>query len=149
MRLQNINKTETLDFYSVNLSTEIEIPLANSTISAGFPSPADDYIDLSIDLNKQLINNPSSTFFARVKGNSMQGENINDGDLLVIDKAAKPKSGKVAVCFLDGEFTVKKIKLEKDIIWLVPANPQYTPIKVTKDNQFVIWGIVTYVIHKV
>ena len=125
-----------------------ELPLAPTGISAGFPSPAGDYMELSIDLNKELIRNPASTFYGRVSGCSMQDIGIEDGDLLVIDKSLPPQDGSIAVCFIDGEFTLKKIKTEKSRLWLMPANKKYSPILVTEDNHFLVWGIVTYTIKK-
>jgi DNA polymerase V len=106
-------------------------------------------LDASIDLNKTLIKNKDATFYGRVKGDSMIGGGLSDGDLLIIDKSIEPKNGKIAVCFIDGEFTVKRIKIEKELIWLIPENKNYQPIKVTADNDFVIWGIVTNVIKAV
>lgn len=117
-------------------------------VKAGFPSPAEDFTELSIDLNLSLLKNPEATFFARVNGDSMEDMNIQNGDLLVIDKSREPVDGKVAVCYLDGEFTLKTIKIEKDFCWLMPANPKYKPIKVTSDNDFIIWGVVTFVIKE-
>lgn len=127
----------------------MELPLVDSGISAGFPSPAEDFLDSSIDLNKELIKNPSTTFYGRVRGDSMINAGLNDGDLLIIDKSLEPVNDKIAVCFIDGEFTVKRIKIEKDIVWLVAENDNYKPIKVTADNEFLIWGIVTTVIKTV
>jgi DNA polymerase V len=124
----------------------IELPFVKEGISAGFPSPADDFIDTSIDLNHELIKHPSATFFGKVRGNSMKDLGIHDGDLLVIDKSLEPATGKVAVCYIDGEFTVKSLKIEKESILLLPANTSYKPILVTKENDFLIWGIVTNVI---
>jgi DNA polymerase V len=124
----------------------MSLPYVKEGISAGFPSPADDFLDTSIDLNKELIKNPSATFYGRVRGNSMKDLGIHDGDLLIIDKSLEPQNGKIAICFIDGEFTVKTIKIERDCIWLVPANAAYKPIKVTKDNDFLVWGIVINVI---
>lgn len=123
-------------------SITVEIPLISLGISAGFPSPADDFLDLNIDLNKHLIKNPSTTFFGRVSGSSMIEAGISDGDLLIIDKSIEPKSGQIAVCFIDGEFTIKRIKKEKDCIWLLPENKDYKPIRVTEENDFLIWGVV-------
>lgn len=137
-----------IDIYSAETETILEIPLVAGGISAGFPSPAADFIDTAIDLNKHLIKNASATFYGRAKGDSLKDLGINDGDLLVIDKSIKPINGKIAVCFVDGEFTMKVIQIEKDCIWLIPANEKYKPIKVTKDNEFVIWGIVTFTIKK-
>lgn len=118
-------------------------------IKAGFPSPAQDYVENGIDLNRELVKNPSSTFFGRARGTSMEGAGIFDGDLLIIDKSLEPREGAIAVCFIDGEFTLKRIHFEKHerlvtAIWLQPENEQFTPIKVTQDNQFIIWGIVVH-----
>lgn len=115
-------------------------------ITAGFPSPADDHLDSGIDLNQEIIKDKEATYFGRVRGDSMVNAGIEDGDLLVINKSLEPKNGKIAVCFIDGEFTVKRIKIEKEVIWLVAENKNYPSIRVTKDNDFLIWGIVTNVI---
>lgn len=122
------------------------MPLSTNGISAGFPSPADDHLEDIIDLNQHLIKNKEATFFGRAEGDSMIGAGIGNGDLLVIDKSLRPKNQNIAVCFLDGGFTVKRIKIEKDMIWLVAENEKYQPIKVTSENDFVIWGIVTHCI---
>ncbi|PIY06954.1 MAG: peptidase S24 [Bacteroidetes bacterium CG_4_10_14_3_um_filter_31_20] len=145
--LKKISSNKQFDFYSANITTELKLPLAER-VSAGFPSPAEEYMDLSLDLNKDLITNPSSTFYAKVKGNSMVDAGINNGDIIVIDKALEPANGKKAVCYIDGEFTLKTIKIKKNELWLIPANPDYKSIKVTEENEFIIWGIVTFVIHK-
>ena len=126
----------------------IKIPFI-SGLSCGFPSPADDHLDEGIDLNSAYMRNKDATFFGRVKGDSMEGAGLSDGDLLIIDKSLEPRNGKIAVCFIDGEFTVKRIRIEKDIIWLVAENRKYQPIKVTKDNEVLIWGVVTNVIKEV
>ena len=135
----------------------IPIPPENSAgalyfdtgISAGFPSPADDFKQERLSLDSELIKNKEATFFARVSGQSMIDAGLNDNDLLVIDRSLPPTHNRIAVCFLDGEFTVKRLKVEKDEVWLQPENKQYKPIKVTDENDFVIWGIVTNVIKKV
>jgi DNA polymerase V len=148
--LRNIANSSQLDFYTANTDSKVLLPFIDGGIAAGFPSPAQDYVDLKIDLNTELISNPSSTFYARVKGTSMQDAGIMDGDILVIDKSLEPKEGDTAVCFIDGEFTLKYIKFESDAVYLLPANPKFEPIKVTEENNFCIWGIVTYSIknHK-
>lgn len=143
-----IKSTSNIDFYTADISTDLGLPLAEG-IRAGFPSPAEEYIELAFDLNKELIKNPSSTFYGRVRGNSMVDAGINDGDILVIDKSIYPSDGLKAVCFIDGEFTLKTLKLTKDGLYLMPANSEFKPIKVTTDNEFIVWGIVTFVIHKV
>lgn len=147
MQEQRIEKS--IHIGNTAIKTTIQLQLFNEGISAGFPSPAQDFLDSSIDLNQELIKNNVSTFYGKVKGDSMIGAGLNDGDLLIIDKSLEPSNNKVAVCFIDGEFTVKRIKIGKDIIWLIAENKNYSPIKVTKDNDFIIWGIVTYVIKSV
>ena len=127
----------------------IEVPLSAERVAAGFPSPAEDYSSVGLDLNRELIKNPASTFYARVSGLSMVDEGINDGDLLVIDKSIEPYDGSLAVCFIDGEFTLKRFEKHKEYGLLIPANREFNPIKVTADNDFCIWGIVTFVIKKI
>lgn len=145
----NLNSSNTLELFSVRSNFNIEIPVIFEAISAGFPSPALDFIDLTIDMNKHLIKHPSSTFYGRVKGHSMQNAGIFDQDLLVIDKSIQPKNGKIAICYIDGEFTVKRIKIDKNRLWLMPENKDYEPILVQEENDFLIWGIVTHVIKAV
>ncbi len=125
------------------------LPLAASPVEAGFPSPAEDFMDGTLDLNKYLIRNRPATFFAVVHGLSMVGEGIDEGDLLVIDKSIEPYDGCLAVCFLDGEFTLKRFKRTKTGAFLMPANPKFKPIPVTVEDDFLIWGVVTHLIKKV
>lgn len=146
MKAKPIFKSENLTFYGASVTTESNLPFFETRVKAGFPSPAEDFSEKKIDLNQILIKNPSATFFCRVDGDSMKDIGILDGDLLVVDRSIEPSSGKVAVCFIDGEFTLKKIKVEKDCCWLIPANESYAPVKITEDNEFVIWGIVKHVI---
>jgi len=148
MKLVKIHNSRTLDFYSADVSTGLELPLASSEISAGFPSPADDHLELKLDLNRALVRHPNATFYGRVKGYSMVGAGIEEGDLLVIDKSLEPKEGDIAVCFLDGEFTVKRIGRQDGGLCLLPANEGFEPIPVTGESDFLVWGVVTYVIHK-
>jgi DNA polymerase V len=143
------NKEKLIEIISAETSTELALPLVETGISAGFPSPALDFANSTIDLNKYLIKNPSSTFYGRVRGNSLKDAGIDDNDILIIDRSLEPQDGKIAVCFIDGEFTAKRIKIKKNEIWLMPENKDYQPIRVTPENEFIIWGIVTYVIKKV
>ncbi|APU09783.1 MULTISPECIES: LexA family protein [Cellulophaga] len=143
-----INKTH-LTFFSVDASSKSTNIFVDTGISAGFPSPADDFKENRISLDKELIKNPEATFFARVSGESMIGAGLEDNDLLVIDRSLEPAHNKIAVCYLDGEFTVKRLKVENNLVWLQPENPNYKPIKITEENNFIIWGIVTNVIKKV
>ena len=144
----SIKKNQKLSFYKPDYNSELRIPFIPDGVSAGFPSPAADFMENNIDLNKELSENPLATFYIKVKGNSMIDAGINDKDVLIVDRSIEPQDNKIAICFIDGEFTVKRIKLEKDCLYLMPENSNYTPIKVTEENQLIIWGIVTYVIKK-
>lgn len=135
-----------IDIFSADTETVLELPFVDDGISAGFPSPALDFIDISIDLNKHLVKHPSATFYGRVKGVSLINAGIDNGDLLIIDRSLEPSNGKIAVCYIDGEFTAKRIKISKNEIWLIPENENYKPIRVSEENDFLIWGIVTHVI---
>ena len=134
---------------SPDTESTLESILISSGISAGFPSPAGDFKQDRISLDKELIKNKEATFFARVSGQSMVGAGLDNNDLLVIDRSLEPTNNKIAVCLIDGEFTVKRLKVENDRIWLKPENLDYRPIEITEENQFIIWGIVTNVIKKV
>jgi len=118
-------------------------------ISAGFPIPAEDFEQDRVSLDEELVKNKNTTFFAKVKGQSMINAGLEDNDLLVIDRSLQPENNKIAVCYLDGEFTVKRLRVEKNEVWLQPENPDYPIINITEENDFLIWGIVTNVIKKV
>src|SRR6187402_448125 len=145
----SLKKATSLEFFRVSTATKMELPLTSSAISAGFPSPAMDFMESKIDINDLLVKNPLTTFYARVSGNSMINAGIENNDLLVIDRSLEAEDNNIAICFIDGDFTVKRLKIKKDGIYLMPENEQYEPIKVTDDNQFAIWGIVTYVVKKI
>ena len=127
----------------------LNIKLSDTPVNAGFPSPAENHLENTMDLNKALIKKPSSTFYARVKGESMINDGVEDGDLLVIDRSVEPYENCLAVCFLEGEFTLKRVRLEGDELLLVPANEKFKPIRVKKDNDFYVWGVVRYLIKRV
>ena len=139
-----------LILYSADIGSRQELAFADGGIRAGFPSPAQDYMSESIDLNRELVRHPATTFYARAVGDSMKGRGIDDGDLLVIDKSLEPRDGDIVVAFVDGEFTLKTVKLEPDgsCVWLMPANDDYSPIKVTEGNNFIVWGVLTYNIKR-
>lgn len=117
-------------------------------VQAGFPSPAQgEYAD-TIDLNRALITNPAATFCARVIGDSMVDAGINEGDLLIIDRSLNPHDGNIAVCFIDGDFTVKRLSVRADGIYLTPANASFPEFKVSEDSNFQVWGIVSHIIKR-
>ncbi|MFO7890407.1 MAG: translesion error-prone DNA polymerase V autoproteolytic subunit [bacterium] len=135
-------------FYA-STGTKQEIPLYSSRVSAGFPSPAEDYITRQLDLNDLLIKRPAATFFVEVEGDSMLDAGIHDGDILVVDRGEMPANNKIVVAALDGELTVKKIAKIKGKLYLLPENPDFDPMEISGEMELMIWGIVTYVIHKV
>jgi len=140
----------TLKIFSADLSSSLPLPHAFNPVVGGFPSPAEGYFEGSIDLNRKLVNHPATTFYAHVQGDSMRGRGIEDGDLVVVDKSLEPQEGDIVVAFIDGEFTMKTIHLEEDgkSVTLLPANPEFKPIHITPEEDFVVWGVVTYTIKK-
>lgn len=146
MKLKKLYSTKDFEFYSLNVDGEMSIPLISQEVNAGFPSPAYDFEELPINLNKSLIENPSTTFCLRVNGESMKDVGIFHGDLIIVDRSIEAKNGQIAVCCVDGEFTIKIIKVENQECWLIPANSKFNPIKVTEENELIIWGIVIHAI---
>ena len=146
--IKKIKTIDNLEFFTVSVESKKETPFIDTMVSAGFPSPADDYLDLPIDLNEYLVENSAATFYIRVSGNSMQDEGIYDGDLLVVDRSKTPKNNDIVIGVLNGEFTVKKIQKTKTKLFMVAANKEYKKIEITEEMDFSVWGVVTYVIHK-
>ncbi|GAA4268612.1 LexA family protein [Hyunsoonleella aestuarii] len=144
-----LHTAKNLTFFTPKNTNSIGIPYFDTGVSAGFPSPTEDFIEQRLSLDKELIKNKEATFFARVSGQSMIDADLDDKDLLIIDRSLEPINNKIAVCFLDGEFTVKRLRVDKNGVWLKPENPNYPIIKITEENDFIIWGIVTNVIKKV
>ena len=138
-----------LTFFKPDFENSRTLPYFEGGIKAGFPSPAADFEGTQISLDKVLVKNFEATFYAKADGTSMIGAGIDNGDIMVIDRSIEPKDGKIAVCFIDGDFTVKRIKVEKDAVYLMPENKAFQPIKIEEDNKLIIWGIVTYVIKSV
>lgn len=141
------NKKDTI--FKPDTSTAISCPIYMSSVEAGFPSPAEDYIEGTLDLNKHLIKHPASTFFVRVSGDSMIKAGIFPDDILIVDRSLEPVDKKIVIAVLDGELTVKRLRYRDKLILLEPENPEYQPIKITEDDSLEIWGVVTNVIHKV
>lgn len=142
-----------LELFEIQIDASVKIRRVQTGIKAGFPSPAGDFVFDTIDLNRELIKDPDTTFLARVSGNSMQDMRIYDGDLILVDRSLEPMDGRVAVCYLEGEFTLKRLKIEKEAgvvqrVLLCPANEQFPVIEIQPENDFAIWGILTYAITK-
>jgi len=144
-----LKNKNSLKFFTPKKENNIGQWLSEEGISAGFPSPADDFKEIRISLDRELVKNQEATFYARVSGDSMIEAGLEDGDLLVIDRSMNPENGKIAVCLVDGEFTVKRIKKVKKKFYLMAENKKYKPIEVTDENELIVWGIVEYVIKKV
>jgi DNA polymerase V len=122
-------------------------PLFLSGVSAGFPSPADDYLDRRLDLNEHLVKNPAATFFVRVAGDSMTGAGINDNDILVVDRSIEPTSGSIVIAIVDGELTVKRLLKTRDSCRLVAENPNFPDLEISGEVPLEVWGVATYAIH--
>lgn len=140
MQLKPVKQTKNLSFYIPDVDHDEARFFVSEGIAAGFPSPADDFMETRISLDKTLVRNKEATFYAKVRGQSMIDANLDDGDLLIVDKSIEPQHDKIAVCFIDGEFTVKRLSVNKDKIFLMPANRDYSPIEVTEENNFLIWA---------
>ena len=135
------------EIYSLDQSTKLELPLFSSRVPAGFPSPGDDYIDQTLDLN-ELVKHPSDTYLVKVEGDSMINAGIYDGDILVVDRALEADNNKVVVANLDGELTVKRLSIKGTSVLLMPDNPKYDPIEIRPLSDFRIMGVVSFVIHR-
>lgn len=142
-------KQEKLTFLKPKKGNSIGQWLIEQGISAGFPSPADDFKEIRISLDKELVKNKDATFYARVSGESMIGAGLSHGDLIIIDRSLQPENKKIAVCFLDGEFTVKRIVKKGEKLFLKPENNNYKKIEINENNELLIWGIVTFVIKSI
>lgn len=126
------------------------VPLAGGRVAAGFPSPAEEYLERTLDLNEYLVQRPEATYFVRVSGDSMTGAGIHDGDILVVDRSLTPRNNSVVVASVNNDFTVKRFKQPPDDQpRLVAEHPDYAPIPITPDSEFEVWGVVLHVIHKI
>lgn len=129
-------------------SHQLNLPLFASRVQAGFPSPADDYLEASLDLNQHLIQHPAATFFVRASGESMINAGIHNNDILVVDRSLEPKHGDIIIAALNSELTVKRLHVSHKKVILKPENPDYPVIEITEEMEFLIWGVVTSVIHQ-
>ncbi|MBA2649526.1 MAG: translesion error-prone DNA polymerase V autoproteolytic subunit [Legionella sp.] len=132
----------------IPFANTFKVPLYSNSVSAGFPSPADDYIQSKLDLNEHIIHHPAATFFVRASGDSMKDAGIQSGDMLVVDRSLEPLHGKIVIAAINGELTVKRLCRQSGRVRLLPANTKYQPIDITEEQDLVIWGVVTHVIHE-
>ena len=142
-------KEDSIEFLDVDSVVLKSIPLYEQTVQAGFPSPADDFLDLDINLQDFLIKHPSATFCVRVNGSSMEKANIYSGDVMIVDKSLSPKNNSIVLAVIDSEFTVKRIKKNGTKLYLNPENDAFNPIEITEEMNFNVWGVVTHIIHEV
>ena len=137
-----------MSFYSLE-KNPLNIPFYESDVPAGFPSPAEDFMDLDLNLQEYLVQHPSATFCVRVTGDSMQNAGILSGDVMVVDRALEPQNNTIVLAVLNGEFTVKRIQKRGEELYLNPENSKFKPIQITEEMNFQVWGVVTHIIHKV
>ena len=142
-------KVKILSQVADNELTTKTTPMFTEQVAAGFPSPADDYLEGNLDLNKYLIQHPVATYFVRVTGDSMIGAGIHSGDILIVDRSLEPTSRRVVIAIVNGELTVKRLIRKKDRVILMPENDRYKPIEIKDETELEVWGVVTSVIHAV
>lgn len=147
--MTNLDQEIRAQMFSANAEALVDVPFGGS-LRAGFPSPAQDYTSEAINLGKILVRDNETTFYARVEGNSMCEAGICDGDLVVIDKSIEASEGDIVAAFIDGEFTLKRFHVDTNegCAWLMPANADFKPIKVTEENNFMVWGVMTFCIRR-
>ena len=136
-----------LDLFSIIKNTQVNTPVFLDKVSAGFPSPATDYMENKLDLNEYLIKHPAATFIVKTSGSSMINADIYSGDLLIVDRSITPKNNNIVIASIFGDLTVKKIKKKDKLFFLVSANDDYPSIEVREEMECFIWGVVTYIIH--
>ena len=148
MKPKLINSNNKLAFYTLDNSKLDDIPMFRDAVPAGPSSPIQDYLDIDLNLHDFLVQNPADTFCVRAIGDSMIDANIQSGDVMVVDKAIEPKNNDIVLAVLDGEFTIKHIRKSEGELYLMPANTNYQPLKITSEVDFKVYGVVTFVIQK-
>ena len=142
-----MSEYKNLDLFSIIKKTQINTPVFLDKVSAGFPSPATDYMENKLDLNEYLIRHPAATFIVKASGSSMVNADIYSGDLLIVDRSVTPKSNNIVIASIFGDLTVKKLKKKKNTLFLVSASDRYPSIEVKEEMECFIWGVVTFIIH--
>ena len=138
-----------LEVLPLGLPELLELPISRNYVAAGFPSPADDYLEDRINLQQVLIRNPTAPYLVRVRGESMRDARLHDGDILVVDRSMKPRDGHIIIGVVDGEFTVKRFLKRGNKTFLQPANEAYPPLEITEGMDFKPWGVVVWSLHNV
>jgi DNA polymerase V len=149
LKVVEIDKVIVTEILLPEEALKLPLPLFLESVSAGFPSPADDYIEGKLDLNDYLVRNKLSTFFVRVTGDSMKDVGIYSGDLLIVDRSLTPKEASIVIAIINGELLVKRMHHENNKLYLLPENKNYQALEVTQEMNFDVWGVVTNVIHSV
>ena len=145
--LRSNNDNTIAAIYAVELGKEVFYPIIGTEIPAGFPSPAQDYIEGSLDLNDFLVEHPTATFFVKVQGCSMVNAGINPDDILIVDRSLEPLDKRIVIAVVNGDFTVKRLRIKQNRWFLTPENPEFLSMEITEEMDFHIWGVVTFAIH--
>ena len=148
MKIRNLHKGKNFSFYTLEQMQLDEIKLAEPMVSAGFPSPADDFVEMELNIHDYIVKNKDATFCVKVEGNSMTKADIHSGDVLIVDRSLEPEHNNIVLAVIDGEFTVKRLAVNNGSLYLSPENDNFTPIKITKEMDFLVWGVITHIIHK-
>lgn len=149
MKFKSIQSTDSLSFYALETNNLDSIPIFEGSVQAGHPSPADEAMDLDLNLHDFLVKNPNQTFCVKAIGESMKDAGILSGDVMLVDRAIEPKNRSIVLAVINSEFTVKRVNVSEQKLYLMPENENFSPIEITEDMDFKVWGVVTYVIHKV
>tara|TARA_Y100000385_G_C12783543_1_gene504528 strand:+ start:108 stop:563 length:456 start_codon:yes stop_codon:yes gene_type:complete len=149
VKIKPLKCTDNLVFFAVDgVITSSSIPVFSDSVQAGFPSPAEDHMDMDLNLNDYLVKNPSATFCVKAIGESMKDAGIKSGDIMIVDKSLDPKNRSIVLAVINGEFTVKRVNMSDNTLYLMPENSSFSPIRITEEMDFQVWGVVTYIIHK-
>ena len=148
MKIRNLHKGKDFSFYTLEQLQLDKIKLAEPMVPAGFPSPADDFVEMELNIHDYIVKNKDATFCVKVEGNSMTKADIHSGDILIVDRSLEPEHNNIVLAVIDGEFTVKRLAVNNGSLYLSPENDNFTPIKITKEMDFLVWGVITHIIHK-
>ena len=148
MKIRNLHKGKDCSFYTLKQLQLDEIKLAEPMVPAGFPSPADDFVEMELNIHDYIVKNKDATFCVKVEGTSMTKADIHSGDILIVDRSLEPEHHNIVLAVIDGEFTVKRLAVNDGNLYLSPENDNFAPIKITEEMDFLVWGVITHIIHK-